>query len=385
MIAEEKNPAYLKISMNLITIALILTGLYFGSGILIPFFFAILLSMVLNPMVGFLERFRINRVIATLACLLLSMGIIFAVMYFLSMQIGAFVDDVPILKKRLAEVSLHIKQWVHENFNIGVREQTRYLNETTQKITSQNGSGLMAQTFLTVTGLISYFIFLPVYTFLLIYNKDLIISFLTEVFKKGEANKVAEILYEAQDISKQYILGLAIETSIVFILNSTGFLILGIKYPIFLALMSALLNIVPYIGMLIANILCVLVTLISSDPSFNVLWVAGVLAAVQVLDNNVLMPFIVGSKIKINALALILAVVIGGALCGIPGMFLAVPGLALLKVIFERVDTLKPWAILLSEKNSIDQEKQNPLKRAMTKARDRVGSKPREPKKRGVE
>jgi predicted PurR-regulated permease PerM len=200
----------------------------------------------------------------------------------------------------------------------------------------------------------------------------LIIKFLTDVFKKGEEDKVVEVMIEGQTITQQYITGLMIETFIVFALNSIGFLILGIKYPIFLALISAILNIVPYIGMLIANVFCVMVTLVSADPSFNVLYVAGVLTAVQIVDNNILMPFIVGSKIKINALALILAVVTGGAICGIPGMFLAVPGLAMLKVIFERVDSLKPWALLLSDEVTVQREEKNPLKRAFTRARERV-------------
>lgn len=369
---DQTHPPYLRISMNLLTIALLITGLYLGRGIVVPFFFAVLLSMVLNPMVGFLTRHRIDRVLSIILCLILALGIIFGILYFLSTQIGGFLEDIPVLKQRMAEVMGNVKEWVHDNFNIGIREQNKYLKETTSKMTNENGGVFVVQTFVTLTELVSYLIFLPVYTFLLIYHKDMIITFLTEIFKQNEERKVVEVLYEAQAISQQYIMGLMIETAIVFGLNSAGFLILGIKYPIFLAMVAALLNIVPYIGMLIANIFCVLITLVSSDPSINVIWVAVILSAVQIVDNNVLMPFIVGSKIKINALALILAVVIGGALCGIPGMFLAVPGLAMMKVVFERVDSLKPWSLLLSDQTSQMREKKNPLKHAVTKARDKV-------------
>ncbi|HEY0744292.1 MAG TPA: AI-2E family transporter, partial [Chryseosolibacter sp.] len=307
-------PPFLRISLTLLTIALILTGLYLGRGILIPFFFACLLATVLNPAVNFLNRRKIDRVVSIMLCLVSALGIIFGILYFLSTQIGAFLEDIPILKERFAEVVVQVKIWVRENFNIGFREQDRYFKETTDKMANASGQpSIVQRTFITITELISYTIFLPVYTFLILYHKTLIIRFLTELFKKGEEDKVVEVLIEGQSITQQYITGLMIETFIVFVLNSVGFLILGIKYPIFLALISALLNIVPYIGMLIANVLCVVITLISADPSFNVLYVAGVLTAVQIIDNNVLMPFIVGSKIKINALALILAVVTGGA------------------------------------------------------------------------
>lgn len=368
-------PPFMRISMTLLTIALVLTGLYLGRGILIPFFFGCLLATVLNPFVNFLTRKKFDRVLSIFLCLLSALGIIFGVLYFLSTQIGAFLEDIPVLKERLGEIIVQIKVWVRENFNIGFREQDRYLKETTENMNKGDQPSIVQRTFITITELISYSIFLPVYTFLILYHKTLIIRFLTDVFKKSEEDKVVEVMIEGQSITQQYITGLMIETFIVFALNSIGFLILGIKYPIFLALIAAMLNIVPYIGMLIANVFCVMVTLISADPSFNVLYVAGVLTAVQIIDNNILMPFIVGSKIKINALALILAVVTGGALCGIPGMFLAVPGLAMLKVIFERVDSLKPWALLLSDEVTVQREEKNPLKRAFTRARERVKKK----------
>ena len=143
--------------------------------------------------------------------------------------------------------------------------------------------------------------------------------------------------------------GLLIETTLVFILNAIGFLILGIKYAVFLALFAALLNLIPYVGILVANILCMLITLVSSSETSNVLWVGIILLVVQFLDNNFGMPLIVGNKVRINALVTIIGVLAGGAICGIPGMFLAIPGLAVMKVIFDRVPELHPWGLLLGD------------------------------------
>jgi predicted PurR-regulated permease PerM len=378
-------PPFLRISHTLITIALVITGLYLGSSILIPFFFGCLLAVVLNPMVNFLTARKIDRVLAIVICLLCALGLIFGILYFLSTQIGSFLDDIPTLKERLGKVIIEIKLWIKENFNIGFKEQDKYFKQTTEGMNNGNQPTIVQRTFITLTEFISYTIFLPFYTFLILYHKTLIIQFFGSVFKKSEEDKVVEVMIEGQSIAQQYITGLMIETFIVFALNSIGFLLLGIKYPIFLALIAALLNIVPYIGMLIANVFCVMVTLVSADPTFNVLWVAGVLAGVQIIDNNILMPYIVGSKIKINALALILAVVTGGAICGIPGMFLAVPGLAMLKVVFERIDSLKPWAMLLSDEVTVQREDKNPLKKAFSRARDRIKQKEEETKIKAAE
>jgi predicted PurR-regulated permease PerM len=79
------------------------------------------------------------------------------------------------------------------------------------------------------------------------------------------------------------------------------------------------------------------------------------LALVQLFDNNFGMPVIVGTKVRINALVTILGVLLGGSLAGVPGMFLAIPGLAFLKVLFDNVPDLKPWGILLGDEPSARQ------------------------------
>jgi predicted PurR-regulated permease PerM len=374
MNSKTNTPAYVQISLNLVTIALLATGLYLGRSILIPFFFSLLLATLLHPFVNFLTRHKLDRVVSILIAILLSLVVIGTVVYFLSSQIGSFLDDIPSLKERLRELLTSVKKWVQSNFNIAIREQNEYLDDTAEKM-SNGDSTFVQQTFLTLTGIVSYAIFLPVYTFLILYHKEMIKRFLCEVFKRSEEDKIMEVMYEAQTISQSYLNGLLIECVVVFSLNTAGFLILGIRYPVFLALISALLNLVPYIGMLIANIFCMLITLVSSDGDINVLWVCAILTGVQLIDNNVLMPFIVGSKIKINALAIILGVVIGGALCGIPGMFLAIPALAVMKVIFERVDGLKPFAILLGDETTANREHRNPLKSAISRARRKVKEK----------
>jgi predicted PurR-regulated permease PerM len=176
-------------------------------------------------------------------------------------------------------------------------------------------------------------------------------KFLTEAFTSTSPEEVGSILQASQSVSQSFIAGLMIQMTIVFTLNAIGFLILGIKYAVFLALVAALLNLIPYIGMLVANVLCMLITLISSEVMqvSDVVWVGVILGVVQFIDNNFLMSFIVGSKVRLNALATIVGVLIGGAICGIPGMFLSIPGMAVLKVIFDRVDGLKPYGMLLGD------------------------------------
>ena len=147
-------------------------------------------------------------------------------------------------------------------------------------------------------------------------------------------------------------IGLTIEMAIITAINTIGFLIVGIKYALFLGLLAAILNLIPYVGMLIASIFCMLVTLTSSSNLTDVIWVLVVLSVVQFFDNNIIMPKVVGSKVKINALITIIGVVVGGALCGLSGMFLSIPIIAILKVIFDRVEGLEPWGRILGDEVS---------------------------------
>ncbi len=140
-----------------------------------------------------------------------------------------------------------------------------------------------------------------------------------------------------------------IEMVVVAILNCSLLLILGVKYALLLGIMAALFNIIPYLGIFTAIIISMLVTLTTAASVVVMLQVGIALFLVHLLDSNILLPRIVGSKVKINALVTIVGVVCGSMLWGIPGMFLAIPVIAIMKITFERIDALKPWALLLGD------------------------------------
>lgn len=348
MSARAQTPFYQKLSLTLLSITILCLGLFYAKGIILPILFAVLLSMLLLPVTGYLAKKKFPKPLSIILPLFVSIVIIAAIVYFLSSQIVSFLDDVPKLRERIAEVSASFQRWLNTNINISVPRQNQYLKDTVENIKG-DAPKIVGATFLSLTEAFTYVVLLPIYTFLILYYRTTIKTFFVGVFKDGDENRVHEVLSESSTVAQQYITGLLIETTIVFTLNTIGFLILGIKYAIFLALLAALLNLIPYVGMLIANIMCMIVTLISSENISDVLWVGIILAVVQFIDNNFGMPLIVGNKVRINALVTIIGVLVGGALCGVPGMFLAIPGLAVLKVIFDKVPDLQPWGLLLGD------------------------------------
>ena len=345
---NDHQPFYQRLGFTLLSLGIIAAAIVLGKEILLPILFAILLAMLLLPITNYLAGKGLHRILSIGLPVLLTLILFGGLIYLLSIQIVNFLDDAPELNKKLAEVGTSTQKWINENIHITVRKQNEYIKETVEGI-KDNSPKLVGFTFGSLTGILTYIILLPIYTFLMLYYRTHIKGFLVGVFKNGSEDKVNEVLEESSAIAQKFLTGLMIETAIVFTLNTIGFLVLGIKYAIFLALLAALLNLIPYVGMLVANVFCMLVTLVSAENAQSVVWVGVILAGVQIIDNHFLMPLIVGNKVRINALVTIIGVLIGGLLCGIPGMFLAIPTLAVLKVIFDKVPGLNPWGTLLGD------------------------------------
>jgi predicted PurR-regulated permease PerM len=347
---EVQTAPFQRVSLTLIALAIVATTLILGRQIILPLLFGVLLSTLLLPLTNYLSRKGFHKLLSIAIPVLLTLVLAGGLIYFLSSQIMNFLNDTPTLKERFNEVGTSFKRWINQSTHVTVRKQDQYIKDTVDDF-KDRGPQLVGMTFGGITGLLNYIVLLPIYTFLMLFYRHRIKAFIIGIFKNGSESRVREILSESASIAQQYVTGLLIETAIVFTLNVVGFLILGIKYPIFLALFAALLNLVPYVGMLVANIFCMVVTMASSEDLHNVLWVGIILAFVQIIDNNFSMPFIVGNKVRINSLVTIVGVIVGGALCGIPGMFLAIPTLAVLKVIFDKIPGLTPWGLLLGDED----------------------------------
>jgi len=344
-------PFYAKLSMNLVTLALLATLAYLGADILMPICFAIVLAILLLPAVNWLNRRGVPSVLAMILCLLVALMIAAGVLYFLSSQVAHFMDDLPSIKQKLNQHINTVEKWISKEVNISRREQRSAVASATENI--QSGGSPIGTLFMGLASTLITVILLPIYGFLILYYRKLIHKFLLDVFSDHHRTLVEEVLSESKTIVQGYMVGLLIEMAIVTGLNAAGFFIIGIQYAFFLAVLSAVLNLIPYIGMIIATVICMAVTLTTSTNLADILWVGAVLIIVQFIDNNFIMPYVVSSKVRINALVSIIGVLIGGALAGLSGMFLSIPGLAILKVIFDRVDELKPWGGLLGDDLSI--------------------------------
>lgn len=321
--------------------------LVMGKNIIVPLIYATIFAILLNPLVDYLHAKGLNRIIAIALSLLAGMLCAAVLIYFVTSQVSRFTDEFPQLKEKFNFFLSEITDWVSQTFNISDKALEKWINDTRDGL-AENSKDVVGKTLLTLSGALVLLFLLPVYTFMILFYKFLLLEFIHKIFDRAHHDKVADVLMESKGLIQNYLVGLLIEAAIVAALNSTALLILGIKYALLIGIIGALLNIIPYIGGLIAISLAMIMALITKSPSY-VLFVFIAYLAIQFLDNNFLVPKIVASKVKINALVSIVVVLIGNALWGVPGMFLSIPLTAILKVIFDRIEPLKPWGFLLGD------------------------------------
>jgi predicted PurR-regulated permease PerM len=336
-------PFYAKAALISIgTFAFVYT-MYIGQDIIIPIVFATLVAILLNPLVNYLIRKNVNRIVAIVIAVLLALCVVLLILYIISSQITMFSETYPQLKEKFDITSKELIQWYSEKFSIRKSKINLWIKETQNEAISNFSIGdRLSEIFQILTiGML-----LPVYLFMILFYKTLLLEFIRRLFKTEYHIDVAEVLLNSKKIVQSYLVGLFFEMVIVASLNSAGLLLLGIDYAIILGISGAILNIIPYIGGMIAIALPMIIAFATKDPSSSIL-VFFVYIFIQFIDNHYIIPKIVASRVQINALISVIVVLVGGAVWGIPGMFLSIPLTAILKVVFDHIEPLKPWGYLL--------------------------------------
>ena len=344
---EVKLPFNVRLTFTLLSILLIIYIARLGHELIVPLIFALLVSIMLLPLATQLEKWRFSRGAAALTVILLFVIALAGVLTLLISQMGNFVADFPELQTQLLKSLNSLQVWVNAHFHINSRKQMNYLEQFAMG-TLGSATTFLSTALYSVSSLIIFVIFVLLYSFFLLFYRNMLVSFLIRVFNDEHREKLHDVIVQTQFIIKGYVTGLMIEMIVVAIVNCTIFWILGIKYAMLLGIMAAILNIIPYLGIYIAIVISMLITLTNSAVP-TTLQVGICLLLVHFLDSNILLPRIVGSKVKINALITILGVVAGNLIWGVSGMFLAIPIIAILKIVFEHIDYMHPWALLMGD------------------------------------
>lgn len=344
MINTNSYPFYIKSTVILLGLVLLTSILYYLSDILIPLAFALMLAILLNPLSARLEKWKVPRVLSIALSLLAAFIVFGAIGYFLFSQVSSFSEELPVLQKKMHELLSQVKLWLDSQLGVNVKKQNELLQDM-----QTNVKPLVGRTVGTVLGIFAMIFLIPVYTFLFMFYKTLLLNFFYESFDDSNSKEVGVVLRQTKGAVQSFMVGLLFEATVVAILNSVALLLLGVKYAILLGVLGALLNILPYVGGIVAILLPVVIATVTKDGYNTQIGIVIAYLVIQFIDNNFLVPYLVSSKVKINALVSIVVVLMGGALWGIPGMFLSIPFIGVLKIVFDRVPELKTWGKLLGD------------------------------------
>lgn len=341
-------PFYAKASLVIMGLFFLLSMMALGKSIIVPILVSIVLSILLSAVVDYLHNKKLDRVLSISITLFFTMLVFGLLLVWVISQFNSFIDRLPEMNEKFDVLQTSFAAWFSENFGVNPYKTSEWIDGARADLTTMSSKRIGDTIGMLMNALI-IMILIPVYIFLMLYYQPLLVDFVHKFVGDDHAKDVGHVLGQTKTLLKAYFMGLLIELIIVSVLNSIGLLVLNVEAAILVGVLGGFLNMIPYIGGIIMLALSMLMALLSNaDPVFAV-YAAILFMVIQLFDNYFLIPKVVGSRIRINALVAVIVVIAGGAIWGIPGMFLALPLTAILKVIFDRIEPLKPWGFVFGD------------------------------------
>ncbi len=327
----------------LMVIALTITAAILAKDIVIPMAIAVFISVVMLPLIKWLEKRKISKILSIILVLLVTVVALGLLIWLVVDQVASLMNDLPNIQSKLETSIRDISRMLRRDFGISTSDQNKLLEEFAKSVSVYLGN-IVRSTTTTIATLIQ----IPIYIFLLLVYKDKFRVFFLSLIPGDQG---FGWMKEVERVVQGYIVGLMLVTLIVAFLNCIGLWALGIEHAIFFGILSGVLTIIPYVGIILGALFPILMALLTKDSIWYTIGVIIVFAVVQFLEGNFITPRITGSKVSINALAAIVALLIGGKILGIAGMILAIPTIGILKILLSYSTHLKPFVLLLEDTN----------------------------------
>lgn len=342
----QQYPLIAKLTIWLLFVILLVFALVEGRDFLYPLAIAVLFAYLLYPLVKFMEGMGLPRIMANLLSIISGIIAIGALLYFLYSQSSIFMGDLPALKEQAIQNIEDIDRAIRNKLGLSSLPEEGLIHERLSGI-FETSSDFFKKAFTSTAETIAKVALLPVYVFFLLYYRNKFTFFLLKLVAPEKHPKMLDILKDVSYVTKKYMGGIFIVVVILCFLNSIGLFIIGVKYALLLGIISALFNFIPYFGTLIGGLVPLLFTLFMSETPEKAFGVILLFLIIQFLENNILTPNIVGGNVRLNPFITILAIIVGGMVWGIPGMFISVPFLGMFKIVCENISFLKPYSYLL--------------------------------------
>lgn len=340
----------LRMTVTLLFWLLFLFVLVVARNFLYPIALGILFSMLLLPVSGRLERWGVTRILANIISIVLGMGAVYGILAFMYRQLSTLVRELPNIKESAvlniralieggaARSGIRVTPADEEAIFQRLEDVITLTGESLNSVISATGNTVLA------IGL------MPIYVFMFLYYRDKFARFILMLVPEDSQDLGRTILSKVARVATRYMTGMFAVVLILAVLNSVGLLIIGLEYAILFGVIAAICNFIPYFGTIIGFAFPFVFAFLTGNGTDNALGVLVLFFIIQFSENNIITPNIVGGMLRINPFFIILGVLGGGMLWGLPGMFVVVPVLAMFKVTCDHIPELKPWGFLISDR-----------------------------------
>jgi predicted PurR-regulated permease PerM len=291
---------------------------------------------------------KVGRAFSSTICTLIVMTSLTVILAVGAWQIAVFVEDLPLIRERSADLLASTKSWVSEKFSLSPGKQESLIRKQLDSLkdsTSSYATKMLGSLASTVTSVVLALLF----TFLFLYNKERYESFFVRLFKEKEPAEVKAVVAKISRVSEKYLLGRTYSIAILFICYTVGLLTIGIKNALLLAAVASLLTIIPYAGTIIGSFFPVIMAIVTEESFQPALWTASLVVFIQAVDNYFIEPFVVGGEVNLSAMATIVIIVCGGLIWGVAGTILFIPLLGIVKIVCDHVEPLRPYGFLVGD------------------------------------
>jgi predicted PurR-regulated permease PerM len=335
-------PKTYKFAVFIISTFLLLYGIVLVKDFLYPLTYGILLSYLLYPIANYFEKRGLPRILSILLSILLATVVLIGITIFVVKRISVFSDDLPLFREKALQNIRLLEEAIKNYIGIPVSITDDFINKRLFDLGTKS-----EEIFSATTGTIFAVGMQPVYIFLFLYYRTKFAYFILKAVGREKRLIAIRVLKEISTVVTRYMLGVTTVVLILCVFNSAGYLIIGLKYPFLMGVISAAFSFIPYFGNFIGGSLPFLFALLTQDSYIYSLRIVIFVFIVHFLENNILSPNIVGSNIRLNPFFIILGLIMGAMIWGIPGMLVIIPFLAMLKIVISNIPELQPFSYLL--------------------------------------
>lgn len=329
---------------KLLLFILVFAGLYYGKVFIMPLVIGGILAMLFLPFCNWMERKKIPKGIAVFLCLLALLLFISGLVAILSWKISEVVNDITLLKTKAIETVTYIQKYIFNHFDISIEEQFKILKEE-----KPSYSSIVQILLSSLATILTNLILVTAYFLFLLYYRSHIKQFILKLTTETQQKEMEQIIHKVANISQQYLVGLSKMIVCLWIMYYIGFSFIGLENAFFFAILCGFLEIVPFVGNITGTVITVLIAAIHGGNPVLLGGIVITYGIVQFIQGWLIEPLMLGPQVKINPLFTIVALVLGELLWGIPGIILAIPLTAMLKIICDHIEPLKPYGFLIGE------------------------------------